>query len=147
MLIPNYRDDGWLPLGHYNLSWDEITEKFSGKPGSLRNNLMQELIKWRDELRENNIYGTLLLDGSFISNKEEPSDFDAMFIYDENIETLFISSPELYRLVKIEECKKRGFDLFALPLSLKEKSPLLFGLDLFDKDKNGIPKGVVEVKI
>lgn len=82
MPLPEFREDGWLPEGHYGAPWEEVTDRFGGSPGSRRERLLQVLLSWRDEAREKGISGLLLLNGSFISSKEEPGDFDALLVYD-----------------------------------------------------------------
>ena len=149
MNIPNFRNDGWLPTGHYSASWDEIEYKFSGQSGSQRQIVMQKLLDWRNKMKENNISGLLILNGSFISDKLAPNDFDAMFLYDDKSEIIFNNNPELKSHIDYNECKKKGFDLFAFPLSALSNDSELnpAKTDLYDFDRNNVPKGVLEVRI
>ena len=80
MAIPPFREDGWLPSGHYAASWDEIVNRFYGVPGSRRAFLTAQLLLLRDTLLELGIRGYLLLDGSYISAKPEPNDFIAEYL-------------------------------------------------------------------
>ena len=91
--------------------------------------------------------GRILLDGSFVSSKEAPGDFDLVFSYDEGTEALARNDAEARKLIDYQACRALGFlgDVFALPASLQKSSPLLSGLDMFDFDRQGKPKGVVEV--
>lgn len=88
MTLPAFREDGWLPEGHYEVSWDEVVDRFGGPPGSQRERVLHRLLSWRDEAREKGISGLLLLNGSFISARETISDFDALLVYDDHVEEL-----------------------------------------------------------
>lgn len=85
--------------------------------------------------------------GSFISRKETPGDFDLVFLYDEATEALARNDPQARELTDYQACHALGFlgDIFALPASVQELSPLFGGMDMFDFDRQGTPKGVIEV--
>jgi hypothetical protein len=51
MALPDYREDGWLPDGHHQSTWSEISTGFGGEPGSRRERLSALLIQWRDAVR------------------------------------------------------------------------------------------------
>ncbi len=40
MPIPSFREDGWLPEGHWQANWEEITDVFGDTLGSRRAELM-----------------------------------------------------------------------------------------------------------
>ncbi len=69
MVLPEFREDGWLPEGHHDASWEEVIGRFDGPPGSLREQVMRRLLNWRDEARVKGISGRLVLNGSLISAK------------------------------------------------------------------------------
>ena len=89
-----------------------------------------------------------LLNGSFVSSKETPNDFDLVFSYDAATETLIRSKATARALTDYQVCRTLGFlgDIFALPASLGLSSPAFSGLDMFDFDRQGTPKGVIEVQ-
>ena len=147
MSLPPFRDDGWLPEGHYNTPWEEVTARFGDQAGSRRAVVLLSLLQWRDEARAAGLAGLIILDGSFISRKEAPGDFDLVFLYEEASEQLLKSDSKARTLTDMQACHKAGFrgDIFALPLSLQKLSPLLGGIDMFDLNRQGQPKGVVEV--
>lgn len=149
MPLPGFRPDGWLPEGHHATTWDEIVARFGGPPGSRRAVVLSGLLGWRDAVRAKGMGGRLILDGSFISQKPAPGDFDLFFLYDGDTEALLKTDAEARALTDYQSCRAAGFqgDVFALPLSLRELSPLLGGTDMFDSDRQGISKGVVEVTL
>lgn len=149
MALPPFRDDGWLPEGHHAANWQEVGLRFAGEPNSHRATVFSSLLSWRDAVRAKGMAGLIILNGSFISIKEAPGDFDLVFSYDEGTEALVRNDPEVRKLIDYQTCRALGFlgDVFALPASLQKSSPLLSGLDMFDFDRQGRPKGVIEVQL
>jgi hypothetical protein len=146
MSLPEFREDGWPPEGHYGTSWEEVADRFGGPPGSRRERLLQVLLSWRDEAREKGISGLLLLNGSFISSKEEPGDFDALLVYDDHVVELRKNDIEVEGLLDYSRNKSRGFDLWIFSAALVRTAPEWAHLDLFNRDKETLkPKGVLEV--
>jgi hypothetical protein len=143
--LPAFREDGWLPPGHHAATWDEITVIFGGTPGSRRSALTANLIELRDALIANQVSGSLLLDGSYISTKADPGDFDVLLIGSADIQVRKDREPNLADLLDAETAEKeRGYSLFFLP----HDSPVLGLLrTLWDVSKEGVLKGVVEVRI
>lgn len=149
MALPSFRDDGWLPSGHHAATWQEIVSRFGGKPNSRRADILASLLRWRDAARAENLAGLIILDGSFVSGKEAPGDFDLLFSYDADTEALVRTHVEARALTDYQACHGFGFlgDVFALPAALGNSSPTLSGLDMFDFDRKGEAKGVVEVPL
>jgi len=73
-MIPGWTDDGLLPHGVHPATWEEVEERFGWNARRL--SLMLGL---RDALRALAIAGcpALWLDGSFVTDKELPGDYDA----------------------------------------------------------------------
>lgn len=144
MPIPALRDDGWLPEGHHRADWDEVFTRFGGAAGSRRASLTDELRQLRDALRTCGVTGTLLLDGSYISVKTEPGDFDVLLIAPADIQVHKGADPSLADLLDARRAEERGYSLFYIPID----SPVLAQLrTLWDVSKEGVPKGVVEVEL
>lgn len=148
MPIPAFREDGWLPDGHHGADWPEIIAAFGGEAGSRRQQVMAQLLAWRDAMREKGIGGRLVLDGSFTSVNPNPSDFDCVLVYDDSTAALLSKDVEAQELLRYERCKALGFDVFIFAEATVRKSPQWARLDVFDCDKvTGKRKGVVEVVI
>ncbi len=149
MALPSFRDDGWLPAGHHAATWQEIVLRFGGRQNSRRADVLAGLLRWRNAAHAANLTGLVVLNGSFISSKEAPGDFDLVFSYNAATEALIRNSAEARALTDYQACRQLGFseDVFALPESLKTSSPTLSGLDMFDFDRQGKSKGVVEVPL
>jgi len=148
MALPALREDGWLPEGHHETTWKEIAEVFGGKPGSRRAQVLLRLLEWRDALRGTGVAGRVILNGSFISAKTEPGDFDLIFVYDESARAIINRDADAKALTDYTYCKAAGYgDVFTFAVAAVRAFPDFCRLDMFDTDKKGIPKGVVEVAL
>jgi sugar phosphate isomerase/epimerase len=77
-VIPEFRNDGYLPNGVHICSVAEATFRFGG--GSRRRKrLIVRLRRWI-ELAKQIGARRLLLDGSFVTSKDEPDDVDAVLL-------------------------------------------------------------------
>lgn len=148
MALPDFRDDGWLPPGHHQITWDELIANFGGTPDSPRQAILQRVILWRDRARSHGLTGRLLLNGSFISTKPAPGDFDAIFVGAEGVEERLATNPEAQLLLNYLVCKELyGGDLLFFSEAACRKYPEFCRLDGFDYSKNMTPKGLVELTV
>lgn len=74
--------------------WEEVVAGFGGESGSPRVRVLSGLLAWRDALRAKGMAGLVILNGSFISGKPEPGDFDLIFVYDEDTRLLIDTDEE-----------------------------------------------------
>lgn len=93
MALPAFQANGWLPEGHHPATWQEITLTFSGDDDGRRAAVHSSLLAWREAALAKGMTGLVILDGSFISAKQAPGDFDLVFSYSE--ETAASLSAEL----------------------------------------------------
>ena len=149
MPLPPFRSDNWLPKGHHVTDWEEIIAIFGGVSGSKRAQVLENLLEWRNSVRAIGLTGLLILDGSFISAKPEPGDFDTIFVMDTGVESILAQDVESALLVNYVYCKQRGWgDIFMFSEAATRQFPQMCRLDGFDHDKiTKQPKGVVEVRL
>ena len=149
MAIPVLREDGWLPEGHWLADWSEVTQAFGGSEGSHRAKQLRLLLEWRDSVQSAGISGRLLLNGSFVSSKEDPGDVDALLVFDESTEALLEQDVGARELLNHSSMKRSGFgDLFCFAESTVQAFPKWCRLDMFDVDKkSGLTKGVLELRV
>jgi len=76
--IPEFRDDGYLPEGSHLATEAEITFRF-GTSTSRRRRLVLRVRRWI-ELARNVRARRLLIDGSFVTSRQEPNDVDAVIL-------------------------------------------------------------------
>jgi hypothetical protein len=147
MPLPAFRDDGWLPAGHHLTTWDEIVSVFGADPGTSRARTLEDLLRWRDDARAAGLTGQILLNGSFISAKPDPGDFDLIFLYDTKTKDLIEQDPSARQLTSYTACKTLfGGDVFIFWEENVRRFPAFCDITMFDRTKmTGVPKGVVEV--
>ena len=145
MPIPSFGEDGWLPVGHHAATWEEVVARFGGDVGSRRASLTSKLLELRDALRSCGLAGRVLLNGSYVSAKAEPDDFDLLLIGPPDIQLLKDSNPALAELLDAERVEK----LFECSLFyVSSESPALGEiLTLWDHSKEKVPKGSIEVNL
>ena len=72
--MPQFDAEGLLPTGIHRATWHEVTARFGKTPW--RRQLLDELGMAFDSLRRAGCR-TVYIDGSFVTSKEIPNDFDA----------------------------------------------------------------------
>lgn len=83
MSIPDFNSYGVLPIGIHEATLDEIEEKLCNIGNiTIRKNLFNEFRKYTDEIKKHNVKYNLYVDGSFVTNKNEPGDIDVILAYD-----------------------------------------------------------------
>lgn len=149
MPLPAFREDGWLPEGHHQTTWEEIEAPFGGEAGSHRARVFANLIRWRDAARAKGMAGLVILDGSFISTKAAPGDFDCIVVYDEPTVRLLAHDGEVRNLLNYSYCKTHfDADIFAFSVTSVRDYPTFCSTNGYDRDKiTQQPKGVVEVSL
>ncbi|MFW5692695.1 MAG: DUF6932 family protein [Thermoguttaceae bacterium] len=75
-MIPAFRDDGYLPDGLHVATEAEVTFRF-GSSTMRRRRLILRFRRWMELARATNAK-RFLLDGSFVTSKEQPNDIDAV---------------------------------------------------------------------
>jgi hypothetical protein len=73
-MIPAFDENGNLPPGIHEASWEEIFESFGR--GKKRRELLEGLRKALDDLASVGCQ-VVYIDGSFVTKKDRPNDFDA----------------------------------------------------------------------
>lgn len=132
---------GYLPPGIHDTAWGAIPAHFSANShrASLVDGLLRALV---------NLAGAgcrlVLLDGSFVSLKTLPNDYDAAW------ETAGVD-PGLLDPVLLDFSRGRaamkakyGGELF--PASAKAAAGIVYR-DFFQRDRNGVPKGVLQINL
>jgi hypothetical protein len=77
-IIPDFRDDGYLPEGLHQATEVDVTFRF-GSSTPRRRRLILRLRRWL-ELARITRARRFLVDGSFVTGKDEPNDIDAVVL-------------------------------------------------------------------
>src|SRR5690349_15300947 len=75
-MIPPFDEDGLLPAGIHEATWEEFEARFGFHPQ--RRALLLGMRAAMDALKEAGCR-TVYINGSFVTAKEEPADYDACF--------------------------------------------------------------------
>jgi len=116
MAIPTLEPDGFLPVGLHDCTLDEIRIAFGSFQGSERRpqlfNRLRELVR---ESAATKFIRSLLVDGSFATDKPEPNDIDLVLVLSRNHDLAADLLPHEYNLISKRRVQKRyGFDMVAV---------------------------------
>ena len=141
-MIPGFDDNGLLPPGIHRSTWEEFSERFGGNPR--RRELLQGIEKAMANLREAGCQ-TLYIDGSFVTDKAVPGDFDGCWDWRE-VDPDRVD-PILFEFADGRAAQKRkyGGELFEAD-GLADGAGTVF-LDFFQRTRDGVPKGIVALDL
>jgi hypothetical protein len=132
-------DSGYLPLGEHIASWSELVEHF-GWNATRRAQLdgLHEALTLLAGAGCTKVW----INGSFVTAKDEPGDFDAVWDSDGVNEDLL--DPLFYDLADGRIRQKLRFrgELFPNWINSTSDSPFA---DFFQQDRHGRPKGIVVI--
>jgi hypothetical protein len=144
-MLPDFNERGFLPPGEHFAAWEEVRERFGGNP--TRERLLAGLEKAIILLKAAEC-PRIWLDGSFVSTKSEPGDFDACFdrcdvaLLDERLYPPF-------RLQRREQKRDFGGELFPAEITADvgvTGIPVSYRM-FFQRHRTGEPKGIVVLEI
>lgn len=148
MPIPELSTEGWLPPGLHEATLVEVRQRFGRiQRSDVRVHLMRKLEIYAEEVRNSGIGRELLVDGSFVTSKDEPGDVDCILVLEPSVGLQGTLSPATYNIISKRMVRKRhGIDLYAFPAgSASVKS----WIELFSQVK-GRPdqmKGLVRIPL
>lgn len=143
MTIPPFSDSGNLPEGIHDASWDEIVDRFG--TNVRRRTLLEGLRRALDGLRQAGCQRAYL-DGSFVTSKEAPGDFDACWEAAHVSATLL--DPVLLTFANRRAAQKERFGGELFPADWAADPHGTRFLDYFQRDKTtGEPKGIVALDL
>jgi hypothetical protein len=144
-MIPGRDSSGNLPPGIHHATWSEVAEAFGTNP--IRKRLLAGLYRAAMELRRAGC-STLYIDGSLVTEKEFPGDFDGCWEpAGVNAATL---DPVLldFKHRRLAQKIKYGGELFISSARAESQPPQRTFLDFFQTDKNtGQPKGIIALNL
>lgn len=142
-MIPPFDERGNLPPGIHKADWDELETRFNGSARrvELLAGLREALVALRDAGCR-----TAYVDGSFVTAKEEPEDFDGC--WDATGVDAGLLDPVLLDFTHARTTQKERFggELFPAIARADPESGALF-LDFFQRDRDGERKGIVQIDL
>jgi hypothetical protein len=131
-MIPAFEDNGYLPPGIHRATLEEIEARF-GTESELRRVEFESLTWLIDLVRRAGIQ-RLVIDGSFVTERFEPNDVDCI---------LLIAPDQPHDPAVLDEIDE-GLPFLDMHLAELSEFTLLVE-QFFATDRDGIPKGLVEV--
>jgi hypothetical protein len=142
-MIPAWFTSGDLPPGVHFATWREIEDRLSFNPR--RQRLLAGFQRACEELRTAGCR-LVYLDGSFVTRKEHPGDFDACWDV-QNVDDRKLD-PVFWDFSRGRAAQKRRFLGEFLPAQLPEGATGRAFMDFFQVNKlSGEPKGIVAVRL
>jgi hypothetical protein len=142
MGLPEHNANGWLPEGVHLCTWGEFKARF-GSNGHRR----KQLVGLRRAIKILLSVGvaTIYVDGSFVSTKEYPADYDACWATDGvDLARLQGVEPAFFRFENRRAAQKAAFFGEFLPSGGIELGSLKPFVEFFQIDKDtGKRKGIV----
>src|SRR5260370_3183168 len=146
VVIPGFDSSGNLPPGIHPATWQEVQTRFGTDPQ--RNRL---LIGLRRALVSLGRAGcrTAYLDGSFVTSKTTPHDFDACWdMNNVDISRLQLEEPVLLDFSNRRAAQKVKFGGELFPAQEQADATGTIFLHFFHRDKNtGDPKGIIAIDL
>ncbi len=145
MIPPFDPATGNLPSGVHEATWGEVVARYGYTPHRLA--LLAGLKSALDALRAAGCRRAYL-NGSFVSGKEAPGDFDACWEIDGvDLPRLALLAPALFDLRRGRRAQKAAYGGELIPVDRSEP----FGTsirDIFQRDKaTGAPRGIVALDL
>lgn len=140
-MIPSFDERGFLPPGVHRSDWGEFVERY-GISDHRRKliGLLEGLIRHMKAVGCRSMF----IDGSFVTNKERPNDYDACWdvhgVKVERIDPVLMNFTDFGK-ARMEE--KYGGDIRPDAFSPTETAGTY--LEFFQIDRNGDPKGIVQL--
>ena len=139
-MIPRLNRYGYLPQGVHKANLTEVKKSFS-RSSSKRKELFKGVRSVARLLRKHKKHiKKFLLNGSYVTSKEAPEDFDCIVILKEGFD---FNSPEARKLRRSKKLFN-GQILFVMEEDVARCHTLL---DFFGHDRDRRVKGLVEVKL
>jgi len=143
----DFLDNGCLPHGIHNMTWEEFYDQFSFSPK--RKILLEGLEKTIDVLRQCGCM-VIYVDGSFVTNKLEPNDYDACWEGDMEIvvSNLQVIEPVFLDFTNGRKNQKLKYKGEVFPAEIPADSIGTSYLDFFQQIRFSTDKkGIVAIKL
>ena len=142
-MIPAFDTDGLLPQGVYRASWDELVDRFGDSPW--RKRLMVGLRAALEDLKSAGCR-VVYLDGSFVTSKSMPNDYDAC--WEESGVDPTALHPVLLTFDPGRAAQKARYMGELFPASVIADTDGLSFLEFFQTDREtGRPKGIIAIDL
>jgi hypothetical protein len=147
MMIPPFEPSGILPPGIHHATWEEVVNRFGGN--AHRQQLLNGLAHVVAELQRINC-PTLYLDGSFVTDKPFPNDYDACWFWDladaDTADKLALLLLDTTTEGRAKQKAHYGGEVFLVHSHQAHKGQGVFALFQTDRE-TGAPKGIIGIDL
>ena len=145
-MIPEFDENGNLPPGVHFCEWEEFQQKFG--TNFTRQRMINGLELAMTELKAAGCR-TIYIDGSFVTSKVKPGDFDACW-EDDGVDTIYLQSiaPTLYNfsLRRTEQKSKYRGEIFPSNYPANDSGTAYLDFCQFDT-RNNLRKGIIAIDL
>lgn len=140
-MIPEFTTEGQLPAGIHKVPWPEFRGRFGYTYHRMV--LLQGMLSALKSLKKAGC-STVFIDGSFVTNKLQPNDYDGC--WDAAGVDVNLLDPVFRNFGSKRTAQKVKFsgELFPANTISRFNNSML---DFFQKDRNGNSKGIVEINL
>jgi hypothetical protein len=131
-LIPDLNELGYLPPGVHIASLDEVIARFG--VGNEQRQAQAESLRWLLPVCRQGGIARMLINGSFVTARDEPMDVDIALLQGPTYSALSDSAAEI----------RQGFPFLDIKV-VNEQDYSFFTHSLFVRDRSRVSKGVIEV--
>lgn len=141
-MIPKFDEHGNLPPGIHHATWNEIVTRYA--TSVRRRELLDGLLDALRSLKDGGC-ATAYLDGSLVTSKNHPGDFDACWESDDVI--LSRLDPELMDFGRDRAAQKARYGGELYPAEWPADADGTTYLDFFQRDRLKQQKGIIAIDL
>jgi hypothetical protein len=147
-VIPPFNEHGLLPDGIHDCSLEEAAARFAAFQSSDRRPRLWR--RFTDFVRQEKGCGfveTLMVDGSFVTEKPDPGDIDLVLVVATNHDFSADLTPAYYSLLAQRRVRRRfGFDIVVVKNG-SENLELAVAFFQQVKQRPGVKKGILRIRL
>ena len=146
--IPSMLEEGLLPTGIHDCSVIEVKDRFGKfQKSDQRCQLFSRLESFIEEVRKTKLIVEVIIDGSFVTSKDEPGDVDLVVVLSAEHDVGAEILPCEYNLLSNRRVRKRyGFDILVAQEGHPEHAKYIeFFMQV--KGKPDFEKGVLRIRL
>lgn len=136
-MLPEFNESGYLPPEIHRADLVEVQKRFGSN--DTRRTLLRHLDNFVELVRSVSAK-KLILDGSFVTDKENPADIDVILVLPDTFDTRT-------REARILLESRIRFNIHLFPVREGDNEFFQHWIAFFGHDRNGVPKGLVEVSL
>ncbi len=148
MAIPALNEQGWLPDGIHDCTLEEAADRFAVFQSSDRRpQLWARFTEFMHEAKACRLVEDVLVDGSFVTGKPEPSDIDLVLVVAASHDFSADLPPTHYGVLAQRQVRRRfGFDIVVVKNgSANLEQAVAFFQQV--KQRPGEKKGILRVRL